>query len=406
MQARVPQQSRVGLGHKWYFSLFHLQFQPMSSKLHFETLAIQSTQLPNEDTKAVSTPIFMSTTFERAADGSYPSGYVYSRMDNPNRQLLEKSIALLEKGEVGLAFASGMAATTAVFQSLPAGSHLILPHDAYYTTNDLAKTVFGSKGIQISEVNMTRLEEIRHAIRPETAMIWLETPSNPQLSISDIEAIAKMAHSVGALCAVDNTWPTPVMQRPLELGADIVMHSTTKYFGGHSDVLGGCLVLKEDGELSEQIRKIQAVTGGVPSPFECWLTTRGIKTLYLRVQAQTKTASKLASFLAQHPKIEQVNYPGLPSHPQHEIAKKQMYGGFGAMLSVQVKGSEADAMALTGRLKLFTTATSLGGVESLIEHRKSVEGPASPTPDNLLRLSIGLENVDDLISDWEQALAG
>lgn len=376
----------------------------MPSKLHFETLAIQSTQLPNEDTKVVSTPIFMSTTFERAADGSYPSGYVYSRMDNPNRQLLEKSIALLEKGEIGLAFASGMAATTALFQTLTPGSHLILPHDAYYTTNDLAKTVFGSKGIQITEVNMTKIEEVQQAIRPETALIWLETPSNPQLSISDIKAIAAMAHEVGALCAVDNTWPTPVMQRPLELGADIVMHSTTKYFGGHSDVLGGCLVMKEAGPLAEEIRKIQAITGGVPSPFECWLTTRGIKTLYLRVQAQTKTAGALAEYLAQHPGIEQVNYPGLPSHPQHEIAKQQMYGGFGAMLSVQVKGTAAEAMALTGRLKLFTTATSLGGVESLIEHRKSVEGPESPTPDNLLRLSIGLENIEDLIADWEQAL--
>lgn len=377
----------------------------MPSELHFETLAIQSTQLPNEDTKAVSTPIFMSTTFERATDGSYPSGYVYSRMDNPNRQLLEQSIALLEKGEVGLAFASGMAATTALFQTLAPGSHLILPHDAYYTTNDLAKTVFGSKGIAITEVNMTKVEEVQAAIRPETALIWLETPSNPQLSISDISSIAQMAHAVGALCAVDNTWPTPVMQRPLELGADIVMHSTTKYFGGHSDVLGGCLVLKEAGAFAEQIRKMQAVTGGVPSPFECWLTTRGIKTLYLRVQAQTKTAGALATFLAQHPKIEQVNYPGLATHPQHEIAQKQMYGGFGAMLSVQVKGNAADAMALTGRLKLFTTATSLGGVESLIEHRKSVEGPESPTPENLLRISIGLENIEDLIADWSQALA-
>lgn len=377
----------------------------MSSELHFETLAIQSTHLPNEDTKAVNTPIFMSTTFERATDGTYPSGYVYSRMDNPNRQLLEKSIARLEKGQVGLAFASGMAATTAVFQTLTPGSHLILPHDAYYSTNDLAKTVFGNKGIAITEVNMTKLEEVQEAIRPETALIWLETPSNPQLSISDITSIAEMAHAVGALCAVDNTWPTPVMQRPLELGADLVMHSTTKYFGGHSDVLGGCLVLKEAGPLAEQIREIQVLTGGVPSPFECWLTTRGIKTLYLRVQAQTKTASTLAAFLAQHPKIEQVNYPGLPSHPQHEIAKRQMYGGFGAMLSVQLKGTAADAMALTGRLKLFTTATSLGGVESLIEHRKSLEGPNSPTPDNLLRLSIGLENVEDLMADWEQALA-
>lgn len=376
----------------------------MSDQLHFETLAIQSTQLPNEDTKAVSTPIFMSTTFEREADGSYASGYIYSRMDNPNRQLLEKSIALLEQGAVGLAFASGMAATTALFQTLPMGSHLILPHDAYYTTNDLAKTIFGDKGISISEVVMTDLEQVQQAIRPETALIWVETPSNPQLAITDIRAIAKLAHSVGARCAVDNTWPSPVLQQPLLLGADIVMHSTTKYFGGHSDVLGGCLVVKEAGELSEQLRKVQALTGAVPSPFECWLVTRGIKTLSLRVKAQSNSAAKLAEYLAQHPQIEQVNYPGLPEHPQHDIASQQMKNGFGGMLSVQVRGDAANALAFTGKLQLFTAATSLGGVESLIEHRKSIEGPTSPTPDNLLRVSVGLEHVDDLIADWAQAL--
>ncbi len=378
----------------------------MSDQLHFETLAIQSTQLPNEDTKVVSTPIFMSTTFEREADGSYASGYIYSRMDNPNRQLLEKSIALLEKGAVGLAFASGMAATTALFQTLPMGSHLILPHDAYYTTNDLAKTIFGDKGISISEVVMTDLEQVQQAIRPETALIWVETPSNPQLAVTDIRAVAKLAHSVGARCAVDNTWPSPVLQQPLLLEADIVMHSTTKYFGGHSDVLGGCLVVKEAGELSEQLRKVQALTGAVPSPFECWLVTRGIKTLSLRVKAQSSSAAKLAEYLAQHPKIEQVNYPGLPQHPQHEIAVQQMKNGFGGMLSVQVRGDAEHALAFTGKLQLFTAATSLGGVESLIEHRKSIEGPTSPTPDNLLRISVGLEHVDDLIADWAQALEG
>ncbi len=378
----------------------------MSDQLHFETLAIQSTQLPNEDTKVVSTPIFMSTTFEREADGSYASGYIYSRMDNPNRQLLEKSIALLQKGAVGLAFASGMAATTALFQTLPMGSHLILPHDAYYTTNDLAKTIFGDKGISISEVVMTDLEQVQQAIRPETALIWVETPSNPQLAVTDIRAVAKLAHSVGARCAVDNTWPSPVLQQPLLLEADIVMHSTTKYFGGHSDVLGGCLVVKEAGELSEQLRKVQALTGAVPSPFECWLVTRGIKTLSLRVKAQSSSAAKLAEYLAQHPKIEQVNYPGLPQHPQHEIAVQQMKNGFGGMLSVQVRGDAEHALAFTGKLQLFTAATSLGGVESLIEHRKSIEGPTSPTPDNLLRISVGLEHVDDLIADWAQALEG
>lgn len=376
----------------------------MPNKLHFETLAIQSTQLPDTDTKTVSTPIFMSTTFEREADGSYASGYIYSRMDNPNRQLLEKSIALLEQGAVGLAFASGMAATTALFQTLPTGSHLILPHDAYYTTNDLAKTIFGDKGISISEVVMTDLAQVQQAIRPETALIWVETPSNPQLAVTDIQAIAKLAHSVGARCAVDNTWPSPVLQQPLLLGADIVMHSTTKYFGGHSDVLGGCLVVKEAGELSDQLRKVQALTGAVPSPFECWLVTRGIKTLSLRVKAQSSSATKLAEYLSQHPKIEQVNYPGLPEHPQHDIAKQQMKNGFGGMLSVQVRGDAANALAFTGKLQLFTTATSLGGVESLVEHRKSIEGPTSPTPDNLLRVSVGLEHVDDLIADWAQAL--
>ena len=384
-------------------SLNHYQ---MPDKLHFETLAIQSTQLPDADTKTVSTPIFMSTTFEREADGSYASGYIYSRMDNPNRQLLEKSIALLEEGAVGLAFASGMAATTALFQTLPAGSHLILPHDAYYTTNDLAKTIFGDKGISISEVVMTDLAQVQQAIRPETALIWVETPSNPQLSITDISAIAELAHSVGAICAVDNTWPSPVLQQPLLLGADVVMHSTTKYFGGHSDALGGCLVVKEAGALSDQLRKVQALTGGVPSPFDCWLVTRGIKTLSLRVKAQSETAAKLAEYLAQHPQIEQVNYPGLPQHPQHAIAKKQMPNGFGGMLSVQVKGDAENALAFTGKLQLFTTATSLGGVESLVEHRKSIEGPTSPTPDNLLRVSVGLEHIDDLIADWAHALEG
>lgn len=383
-----------------------LNYYQMPDKLHFETLAIQSTQLPDTDTKTVSTSIFMSTTFEREADGSYASGYIYSRMDNPNRQLLEKSIALLEEGAVGLAFASGMAATTALFQTLPAGSHLILPHDAYYTTNDLAKTIFGDRGIGISEVVMTDLAQVQQAIRPETALIWVETPSNPQLSITDISAIAKLAHSVGAICAVDNTWPSPVLQQPLLLGADVVMHSTTKYFGGHSDALGGCLVVKEAGALSEQLRTVQALTGGVPSPFDCWLITRGIKTLSLRVKAQSETAAKLAEYLAQHPKIEQVNYPGLPQHPQHAIAKKQMQNGFGGMLSVQVKGDAENALAFTGKLQLFTTATSLGGVESLVEHRKSIEGPTSPTPDNLLRVSVGLEHIDDLIADWTQALEG
>ena len=378
----------------------------MSKSLKFQTLAIQSTQILDPTTGAVSTPITLSTTFEREVDGSYRSGFVYSRADNPNRQLLEKSIALLEKGKVGVAFSSGLASITALFQTLQPGDHLLLPHDVYYATNAMARTLFGTKGIEVSQVVMYDLAAVQEAIQPNTALVWLETPSNPQLNISDIAVISEMAHQVGALCAVDNTWPSPVLQQPLTCGADIVMHSTTKYFGGHSDVLGGCLVLKEDNELATALKEIQTLTGGVPSPFECWLITRGIKTLHVRVKQQTKNAKKLAKYLLAHPQIEAVHYPGLKSHPHHTVAKKQMIGGYGAMLSVQVKGNAEDAMALTGRLQLFTTATSLGGVESLVEHRKSIEGPASPTPDNLLRISVGLEHIKDLIADWERALKG
>lgn len=373
-------------------------------KLNFETLAIQSTQITDTTTGAVSTPINLSTTFEREADGSYKSGYVYSRAENPNRQLLENSLAVLEKGAVGFAFSSGMAAITALFQTLKPNQHLLLPHDVYYATKVMAEDLFGTKGIAVSTVVMSDLKAVKKAIQKNTAIVWLETPSNPQLNVSDIAKISKIAHKVRAICAVDNTWPSPVLQRPIEHGADVVMHSTSKYFGGHSDVLGGCLVLKEKNALAEQIKSIQTLTGAVPSPFECWLVTRGIKTLHVRIMQQTKNAAKLARFLEKHPKIERVNYPGLKSHPHHKVAKKQMTEGFGAMLSVQVKGTAKNAMQLTGRLKLFTTATSLGGVESLVEHRKSIEGEDSPTPDNLLRISVGLENVADLIFDWEEAL--
>lgn len=376
----------------------------MEKPLHFSTLAIKSTLETDPTTGAIIPPITLSTTYERAIDGSYKSNFVYARENNPNRQSLEKSIALLEKGSHCFAFASGMAATTALFQTLHPGDHLLLPHDVYYATSAMAQTIFGNKGIEVDHVVMYDIEAVKKAIRPNTALVWLETPSNPQLNISDIARIAKLAHQVGALCAVDNTWATPVLQQALLYGADIIMHSTTKYFGGHSDVLGGCLVLKENEELASQIKTIQTLTGGVPSPFECWLISRGIRTLHLRVMQQTKNALQLAKYLAQHPKIEQVNYPGLKSHPHHKVAKKQMKGGYGAMLSVQVKGDAQYAMQLADRLRLFTTATSLGGVESLVEHRKSIEGPNSPTPDNLLRISVGLEYAADLIADWEQAL--
>ena len=355
--------------------------------------------MPDANAGAVVPPIDLSTTFEREVDGSYKHDYVYSRADNPNRKLLENSLAVLENGTIAFAFASGMAATTALFQSLKSGDHIITPKDLYFATNILVEEVFMQWGLEMTKVDMTNLEEIKAAIRPNTKLIWIETPSNPELKITDIEATANLAHANGAILAVDNTWATPVMQHCFDLGADVVMHSTTKFFGGHSDVLSGALIFKEVGALSEKIKTIQKLTGGVPSPFDCWLITRGIKTLPLRVKAQTESAMKLAEYLSQHPQIEVVHYPGLTSHPQHELAKRQMKGGFGAMLAVQIKGNAQNAMAVTGRLKLFTTATSLGGVESLIEHRKSVESPDSPTPDNLLRISVGLENIEDLIND-------
>ncbi|MEM9848173.1 MAG: aminotransferase class V-fold PLP-dependent enzyme [Bacteroidota bacterium] len=371
--------------------------------MQVETTAIKSTENHLKNLRPVSTPLYLSTTFHRNEDGAYNEGFLYTRHNNPNRQTLEQSIATLENGKVAYAFASGMAAISAVFQSLKAGDHVILPDDVYFNIYLLCKEVLRRWDLQYTLVDMTDLEAVELAFFDNTALVWIETPSNPQLKITDIQAITDLAHSKNALVAVDNTWPSPVLQQPLDLGADIVMHSTTKYFGGHSDVLGGCVVLKEQGEVAERISRIQVLSGAVPAPFDCWLVARGIQTLPLRIKTQTQNALQLARFLERHPKIESVLYPGLESHPQYEIAKQQMKG-FGAMLSVLVKGDAKRAIEITHQLDLFTVATSLGGVESLIEHRKSVEGEESLTPDNLLRLSIGLENIEDLIADWKQAL--
>ncbi|MEM6377424.1 MAG: aminotransferase class I/II-fold pyridoxal phosphate-dependent enzyme [Bacteroidota bacterium] len=376
----------------------------MSDSLQFSTRAIQAAQHRFEEAHPVTTPIYLSTTYVRNPDGSYNHDFLYSRSGNPNRELLEKAIADLEQGKVAYCFASGMAAIHAIFQGLRPGDHVLIPDDIYFVIYALLQEVFVPWGLEMSLVDMSDLAKVEAAIQPNTALVWVETPSNPQLKLTDVAAVAQLAKANNCLLAVDNTWPSPVLMQPLSLGADIVMHSTTKYFGGHSDVLGGAVVFKEKSALSERVLRIQALAGGVPAPFDCWLVSRGIQTLSVRVKAQSQTAMQLATFLESHPAIERVLYPGLESHPQHVIAQKQMPNGFGAMLSVLVKGDAERAIEISNALKLFTTATSLGAVESLVEHRKSVEGPESSTPDNLLRLSVGLEAVEDLIEDWRRAL--
>lgn len=373
-------------------------------KLKFETLAIKSVEPKFENVQPVSTPIYLTSTYKRNKDGSYDDDFVYSRNDNPNRSIVEQSIAQLENGKYGIAFSSGMAAIAAILQSLKQGDHLLLPNDVYFTIKKLLESVLKRWGLTFDLVDMSDLEAVKTAIKPNTAMIWVETPSNPQLRISDIESISEIAHKNNALCTVDNTWLTPVFQNPLSLGADIVIHSTTKYFGGHSDVLGGLVVVNND-ELADKLKSIQMLSGGVPAPFDCWLIGRGIQTLHLRISKQTENALALAKYLEKHSKIEKVNYPGLESHPQHALAQKQQNNGYGAMLSVLIKGDEENAFKVSTKLKHFTTATSLGGVESLVEHRKSIEGVDSPTPANLVRISVGIEHIDDLISDWKRALS-
>lgn len=372
--------------------------------MRIETIAVHAGHAPDPVSGAVTPPISLSTTFLREPDGSHKSGYIYSRYANPNRTSLEVALAALEGGAEGAAFASGSAATMSLVQALGTGAHIVAPDDAYFGTTKLFREVFGPWGVELTLVDMTQPDRIRDAMRPETRLVWVETPSNPLLRLTDIAAAAGIAHERGALCVVDNTWGTPVLQRPLELGADIVLHATTKYLGGHSDVLGGALVTRETGEIWERVRLIQATGGAVPSPFECWLTMRGIRTLPWRVRGQTQNAAALAEWLVAQPKVEAVHYPGLAAHPQRQLAATQMTAG-GGMLSVQVGRDRDESVGIASRLALFAQATSLGGTESLIEHRASIEGPATMAPENLLRVSVGLEHVDDLIADWAQALS-
>jgi cystathionine gamma-synthase len=371
--------------------------------MRIETLAVHAGHDVDPATAAVTPPIHLSTTFAREADGSYRAGFLYSRYANPNRTSLEQCLASLEGGAAAAMFSSGSAATMTLLQAIGPNSHVIIPDDAYFGTIKLVRDVFGPWGMDLSIVDMASPDAVQRALKPNTKLVWIETPSNPLLRVADIKAIAAIAHRGGAVCAVDNTWGTPVLQRPLDLGADISMHATTKYLGGHSDVLGGALIAKENSELFQRVSGIQMTGGAVPSPFECWLTMRGIRTLALRVQAQSASALALAEFLSRHPKVEAVHYPGLSSHPAHAVAQRQM-SAFGGMLSVQAGRDRAESLAIASRLELFTQATSLGGTESLVEHRASVEGPGTRAPENLLRVSVGLEHIEDLKEDFDRAL--
>ncbi len=371
--------------------------------MKIETIAIHAGNHVDESSRAVIQPIVVSTTFERAIDGSFPGGHIYSRASNPNRTLLENVLAKLEGGADAASFSSGNAAGMSVFQSLPVGTHVIATDDMYHGLRNQLKLLFADK-LTFDFIDVNNPEILQSHIKPGTGLIWIETPSNPLLKVTDIKKVVAIARKHGIKVVCDNTFATPVCQQPLALGTDLVMHSATKYFGGHSDLMGGALITAKMDEWWEKIRIVQGYGGAVPSPMDCYMLARSIKTLPYRIRGHVHNAQLLAEYLEQHPKIEQVMYPGLSSHPQHAIAKEQM-SGFGGMLSFTLKGGEAEARRVINGLKLFTRATSLGGVESLIEHRATVEGPDTKTPFNLLRVSVGLEHIDDLIADLEQVLA-
>lgn len=371
--------------------------------LKMETLAVHAGRRTDPATGAVTPPIHLSTTFERGPDGEYPLGFSYSREGNPTRQSLEECLALLEGGKEALAFSSGLAVATALLQGLEPGDHIVAPADVYFGLRQVIGGVFAKWPLETTYVDMTDLAAVQAAMRPNTRLVLIETPSNPLLQITDLAAVARMARAANAITVCDGTFTTPVLQRPLDCGIDMVWHSTTKYIGGHSDMTGGALVTRYDNYLFERARKSLMFGGAAPSPFDCWLALRGVSTLPWRMRAHCQNAQVVAEFLQNHPAVERVYYPGLPDHPGHDIAARQM-SGWGGMLSFQVRGGRDAAMAVAARVGLFRRATSLGGPHSLIEHRASIEGSATKTPQNLLRASIGLENADDLIADLRQAL--
>ncbi|MER8566055.1 aminotransferase class I/II-fold pyridoxal phosphate-dependent enzyme [Mesorhizobium sp. M0924] len=349
-------------------------------------------------------PLHTSTTFERGVNGSFPSGFEYTRDGNPTRNAFEAAMATLEGGEDGIAFASGMAAIAAVFESHPSAGRIVLPDDMYFGIRSLIEeTDIGSR-FDFAPVDMRDLDALRAAVTSKrTGLVWIETPSNPMIRVVDIAAICAIAHEANALAVVDNTWATPVLQLPLEIGADAVMHSATKYIGGHSDLMAGVVIVPNASPLGRPLRMVQKHKGSVAAPFDCWLALRGLQTLPVRMRAHCEGAQKVAEALASHPRVEKVLFPGLQTDPGHDLATRQM-SHYGAMLSFIVEGGADAAMAVAGRLKIVVRATSLGGTHSLIEHRASVEGAKSKAPGGLLRISVGLEHPQDIIDDLMQAL--
>ncbi|MBB5912619.1 cystathionine gamma-synthase [Nocardia transvalensis] len=377
-------------------------------QLGFSTRAVHAGYDPDPQTGAVNVPIYASSTFAQDGVGGMRGGYEYARTGNPTRTALEANLAALESGRYGRAFSSGMAATDCVLRAaLRPGDHLVIPNDAYGGTFRLIDKVFTQWGIEYSVAPVSDPDAVRDALRPNTKLVWLETPTNPLLNIGDIAALADIAHRGGAKLVVDNTFASPYLQQPLSLGADIVLHSTTKYLGGHSDVVGGALVT-DDAELDAAFAFLQNGAGAVPGPTDAFLTMRGVKTLGVRMDRHCDNAETIAEFLAGHPKIEQVIYPGLPDHPGHAVAQKQMLR-FGGMISVRLRGGRQAALDFCARTRIFTLAESLGGVESLIEHpgamtHASTEGSELEVPADLVRLSVGIEDISDLLADVERAL--
>ena len=377
--------------------------------MKFATRAIHAGQEPDPTTGAIMTPIYQTSTYAQTGIGEH-KGYEYARTGNPTRDALETCLASLENGKHGLAFASGLAAEQAILSLLRSGDHIVSCDDLYGGTYRLFERIMSRYQIEASYVSVGSVDDYAKAIRPETKLILLETPTNPLLRLVDIRAIAEIAHRHNILLVVDNTFASPYFQQPLDLGADIVIHSTTKYINGHSDVIGGAVIVNDE-QLYQDIKFYQNAAGGIPGPFDVWLIMRGIKTLPLRMRQHQENALAVARFLAEHPKVEKIYYPGLKSHPDYQLAKKQMHG-FGGMVSFQFKGTQADVDTIVRRLKIFTFAESLGGIESLVCHPATMTHGSIPREireargltDTLLRLSVGIEDVEDLIADLEQAL--